>query len=140
MMSFLVVLFSCILHLTVAKRSNVLVTVHTKDIYTLFTEYEIWGFQPANTTEDSVKVEVVIDESKLKYIRTLNKNIIMGIDVIWPDADEAIRKERQRINNTARWTPDMKPDIFFQDYRDWIEYEVFLAAFLVRFPDLASIQ
>eukprot|EP01083_Nonionella_stella_P261254 889770_1 len=127
----------CILHLNAVKRSNVMVKMHPKDIDSLFTVGEIWGIEHKNQTEDIVQVEVVIDDNKLINI-TKSKNIL-GIDVIWADADEAIRKERERINNAPTWTPGMQPDIFFEEYRAWTTYVAFIEDLvLVRFPNIAS--
>eukprot|EP01083_Nonionella_stella_P234952 826675_1 len=62
----------------------------------------------------------------------------MKFDVIYPDVDIVIQKERSRINKTARWTHSDLPDFFFLEYRSWPEYVVFLNAFLLRFPQIAS--
>ncbi len=135
--TFLLTIFSfCILHLNGAKKINAVVTLHHKNMLSLFSEDEIWGIQYKNKTEGIVEVEVVINESKFKS--ELKNDMIIAFDIIWPDVEEAVRKERSRINNRTKWTSLMRPDIFFQEYRNWVEYVAFLDVLLLRFPDISS--
>eukprot|EP01084_Bolivina_argentea_P134014 236466_1 len=130
-----ILFFSCILYLNGARKSNAVVTVHRKEIYSLFSEDEIWGIQHTNKT-DIVRVEVVVEESKLKE---LPQHI--PYDIVWADAEEATRQEMARINNRTIWGSSVLPDLFFLEYRDWTEYVVFMETLAyVRFPQFASLS
>lgn len=64
----------------------------------------------------------------------------MEFNIIHPDADVVYKAERERLNNRTRWTSSQLPDLFFLEYRDWIEYEAFLYLLPVRFPELVSLS
>eukprot|EP01084_Bolivina_argentea_P228899 386483_1 len=130
-----IILFLCLLHFTAAKKLNAAVTLYRKDIFPLFSEDEIWGMQFQNKTADTVTINIVIDESKFL---NLNKDIILSLDIIYNDVDAVIKKERSRLNNRTQWTPSMRPDIFFLEYRDWIEYALFVDYILLTYPDITS--
>eukprot|EP01083_Nonionella_stella_P268788 908950_1 len=136
MLSLIVFLF-CLLHLNGATQLNVEVTLHRKDI-SLFTEGEMWGRTFINATAEIIQLNVVIDENKWIKIRKINKDVIMKFDVIYSDVEKVIQTEKARINNTAKWTPTDLPDLFFQEYRNWAEYELFIESLLFRFPEIAS--
>eukprot|EP01084_Bolivina_argentea_P106360 190353_1 len=128
-----IVLFVCILDLNAAKKVNAEVTLHQQHIFPLFSEYEIWGIKSINETQDIVQVNVVIDDmSKLK------KDVVMAYDIIYFDAEEVTERERDRLNNRTQWTASMRPDFFFQEYRNWPEYVVFIDYLLLTYSAIAS--
>eukprot|EP01084_Bolivina_argentea_P290293 498601_1 len=127
--------YLCILHFNKAKKANVEVTLHRKDIFPLFTEDEIWRIQFENKTEDIVQLNVVIDDSKLM---NLKNDQILSFDIIYDDVLAVIEAEKYRLNNRIRWNSTQRPDIFFLEYRDWIEYVLFIDYILLTYPDITS--
>ena len=129
----------CILHLNEAKQVNALVTIPQYDISSLFTEFEIWGVKPIewyNTTEPIVEMNVVIDDTKIDLI----KKSALKFVIKYPDIEPILKQEQDRLNNRTKWTSSQRPDIFFLEYRDWIEYEIFLEYLLLEYPDIVSRQ
>ena len=136
MITALVILFVCILHLNKATLTNVEVTLYRKDVFKLFLEDEIWGIKFYNKTEDIVQVNAIINETK--SIEIQNKENIISFDIIYDDIAPIIEKTKSRLNNRTIWKPSMLPDIFFLEYRDWFEYELFIDYILITYPNLAS--
>ncbi len=140
MKSLLILFLIYTLHPNEANDTQVRVTLHHQDVYTFFNENEIFDIRFTNRTSDIVQVEVVIDHSKLTKIISLNSNKILKTNVILSDVQQAIYKERARINNTPEWNTSMLPDLFFIDYRTWPQYIAFLVLLEERFPNLVSIN
>ena len=122
-----------------ATKVNVEVTTTLKNAFEIFDSEELWGFEYVNKSAGIVKVNVVIDEIKQTQISLLNKNVIMSINTIYDDVDEILEKEFKRLDNRTRWKSGDPRDIFFEEYRDWIEYELFIADFVLE-TDIASIS
>ena len=128
----------------VASKVNVAVTLNQKDAFTMFTADELWGFEYVNQSAGIVQVNVVLDESKYKSIQQMNTskydhNTIYGIDMIYSNVEQIIEKEYYRLtHNKSRFEKGNALNIFFNDYRDWIEYEIFLEEFLLLNENIAS--
>ena len=123
-----------------AKQINAVVTLprNCEAIFSLFSHDEIWGIQYNNITSDIIDVEVVIEDQKLFKIQKNPNSTISKINIIHPEANEVILNERNRINNTPKWNSSVKPDLFFTEYRNWIEYQLFIEALLIRYPSITS--
>ena len=127
----------CIVHLNTGKQLNVDVTLNQRDACLLFPQYEIFGSKFVNISYSPlVKLNVVINDTKFNELKT--NPAIIDYKVLYDDVEVAIKQERKRIDARERWNATMKPDLFFLEYRDWIEYELFLEYILFEYPSLAS--
>ena len=111
-------------------------TLPKKEAFELFTADEIWGIDFPNTTSiEIVTLNVVVNDTKFHPLTKEFKT-----DIIHKDADAFINEERKRLSNRTRYTASSLPDLFFLEYRDWLEYDVFIHAIPVRFPNIASLS
>jgi len=127
--------------ITSATRVNVDVTLPKKTAFEIFTAEEMLGVEFPNTTSlDIVTVNVVLDDSKLRSLSKRPPSDLFQTTIIHHDADAVIDEERRRLSNRTRWRATSAPDLFFLEYRDWIEYDVFIHALPLRFPEIASLS
>ena len=62
-----------------------------------------------------------------------------NINMIYSNVEEIVKQEYHRLaNNKTRFKQGDVLDIFFNDYRDWIEYEAFLETFLIQYGNIAT--
>jgi murein tripeptide amidase MpaA len=144
-------------NLNAARKVNVAVTLHQKDIHLTFEESEIWGVQAINKSAGIFRVEVVVDASKWASIINNRNAIAFDFEMIAADAEEVLRQTQLRLNKRTKWTPSRSPsnqtanqitaknkdknrEIFFEEYRDWDEYVLFIDDLVLSFPDLLTKQ
>eukprot|EP01084_Bolivina_argentea_P034481 63815_1 len=113
-----------------------LVTIHQEHVSSIFLEEELFGIR--NRTKNNIlTIEIVIDEKRLTEIK--HHKQILSFEITIPDYNVIIRKERVRINNTPHWNPDKDTmNIFFDEFRPWFEYELFIEALLIMHPHITS--
>eukprot|EP01084_Bolivina_argentea_P135945 239462_1 len=115
-----------------------LVTIRQQHVSSVFLEEEFFGVYN-RTKSNIITIMVVIDQKKLVEIEYNKK--ILSFEITAPDYSKVIEKEFERINNRTIWKPNGKQMLdFFDEFRPWFEYEIFIATILAEYPDLTSIS
>eukprot|EP00486_Rosalina_sp_Unknown_P003052 CAMPEP_0201577604 /NCGR_PEP_ID=MMETSP0190_2-20130828/24051_1 /ASSEMBLY_ACC=CAM_ASM_000263 /TAXON_ID=37353 /ORGANISM="Rosalina sp." /LENGTH=342 /DNA_ID=CAMNT_0048009795 /DNA_START=275 /DNA_END=1303 /DNA_ORIENTATION=+ len=62
------------------------------------------------------------------------------MDMIYPNVEEILKQRYEELDNRTRWKKGDARNVFFNNYRDWIEYEAFILEFLEANSNIASIS
>eukprot|EP01084_Bolivina_argentea_P135946 239463_1 len=112
-----------------------LVTIHQRDVSSVFSEDELFGIHN-RTTNSIITVAIVFDANRLTAIQNHKK--ILSFEITAPDYSVIIRQELERINNRTIWKRNDPLDWFFEDFRPWFEYELFLDVILFEYTDITT--